>query len=117
VKSRKVVGRLGEDLALQYLERCGYQVMEKNYRKGRGEIDIIAVRQELLIFAEVKTCSYSHRKSVVEDKVSWYQREKIKQTAYRYLDESRWDGAIRFDVLIVYLGEPCSVQHFKGYFD
>ena len=117
MKSRKAVGRLGEDLALQYLEQCGYQLIEKNYRKGRGEIDIIVVRQGLLVFAEVKSCSYSHRKSMVEDKVSWYQQEKIKQTAYRYLDENSWNGGIRFDVLMVYLNEPRTVQHFKGYFD
>lgn len=117
MSTRKDVGRLGEELALQYLERCGYQLIEMNYRKGRGEIDIIAIRDRLLVFAEVKTCSYSHRKSMVEDKVSWYQREKIRQTADRYLSEHNWEGEIRFDVLIVYLGESGSVRHFKGYFD
>ena len=117
MKSRKTVGKIGEALALKYLEQCGYQLIEKNYRKGRGEIDIIAARQGLLVFAEVKTCSYSHRKSIVEDKVSWYQQQKIKQTAHRYLSENYWQGGIRFDVLIVYLNEPESVQHLQGYFD
>jgi putative endonuclease len=116
MSTRKAVGKLGEKLAIQYLERCGYQLIEMNYRKGRGEIDIIAIREGLLVFAEVKTCSYSHRKSMVEDKVSWYQREKIRQTADHYLSEINWKGNIRFDVLIVYLSEPSSVRHFKGYF-
>ena len=116
MRNRKLIGKKGEDLALKYLETCGYQLIEKNYRNGRGEIDIIAIREGMLVFAEVKTCSEYLRKSMVEDKVSWYQRQKIKHTAYRYLSENRWDGAIRFDVLMVYLGGPTEVQHFMGYF-
>ncbi len=107
---------MGEAMALQYLEHQGYQLVERNYRSGRGEIDIIVIKERLLVFAEVKTCSVFHRESMVEDKVTWYQREKIKLTAHRYLSESNWNGGIRFDVLMVYPGEQESIQHFKGYF-
>jgi putative endonuclease len=115
MKSRKEIGNQGEVLAIKYLEQEGYQLIERNFRIGRGEIDVIMVRQELLVFAEVKTCSY-HRRLVVEEKVSWYQRQKIRQTAYRYLNEKHWTGEVRFDVLMVYLGEGITVQHFKGFF-
>ncbi len=114
MKNRKQIGNQGELVAIQYLERSGYQILEKNYRIGRGEIDIIAIREDLLVFAEVKTRSY-HYYSLVEDKVSWYQRQKIKQTASRYLNGKHWMGAVRLDVLLVFLGESGSVQHLKGY--
>lgn len=115
MKSRKRIGKLGEDLALQYLERSGFQLVERNCRIGRGEIDIIAIREGLLVFAEVKTRS-SPRNMMVEDMVGWYQQQKIKQTAYRYLNNKRWEGRIRFDLLMVCLSNFGRIQHYQGYF-
>jgi putative endonuclease len=113
--NRKKLGNQGELLAITYLEQEGYQLIERNYRIGRGEIDIIAIRKDLLVFAEVKTSSHQFRRFMVEDRVSWYQRQKIKETAYRYLDKRAWTGTVRFDVLMVYPGIGV-VQHFKAYF-
>ena len=115
MRNRKELGNQGEMLAITYLEQEGYQLVEKNYRIGRGEIDIIATRNDLLVFAEVKTSSHQFRRFMVEDRVSWYQRQKIKETAYRYLNQRGWIGKVRFDVLMVYPGRGV-VQHFKAYF-
>jgi len=48
-------GRNGEDIASAYLKRRGYNIIGRNLRLGRGELDIIACSQELLLFVEVKT--------------------------------------------------------------
>lgn len=47
--------RLGEEIAAKYLNDKGYKIIEKNFRKGYGEIDIIATFNNILVFVEVKT--------------------------------------------------------------
>jgi putative endonuclease len=54
--SRKSLGRLGEQLAADHFERLGWQIVERNYQTRLGEIDLIAVDGDTLVFAEVKTC-------------------------------------------------------------
>jgi putative endonuclease len=55
VNTNKSVGKYGEDRASEFLERLGYQVIERNWRCNVGEIDIVAHDQDCLVFAEVKT--------------------------------------------------------------
>ncbi len=50
-----VLGRKGEDIAAEYLSENGYEIIEKNYHFGHGEIDIIAKKNRVIVFAEVKT--------------------------------------------------------------
>jgi putative endonuclease len=54
--NRKSLGRLGEQLAAEHFERLGWRIVERNYRTRLGEIDLIAVDGDTLVFAEVKTC-------------------------------------------------------------
>ncbi len=53
--TKKEIGKIGEELAVQYLEKQGYCIEEKNYRTSIGEIDIIASIKNELVFVEVKT--------------------------------------------------------------
>ena len=55
--ARKRVGQIGEDIACQFLERKGFKVLERNYRKPWGEIDIIAEKDGIVRFVEVKAFS------------------------------------------------------------
>ena len=54
---RKEVGRIGEGIATQFLERKGFRVVARNYRKPWGEIDIIAEKGGIVRFVEVKAVS------------------------------------------------------------
>jgi len=102
-------------MAINFLECQGYQLLEKNFRSGRGEIDIIAIKNGLLLFVEVKThTGLSH--GTPEDKVRWYQQRKIVDTAQRYLSNCYWEGQIRFDVIVVYINGSQGIRHFPGYF-
>lgn len=52
------IGRLGEDAAVEFLRKNGYTVIERNFRAGRNEIDIIAVDKSYIVFVEVKARTY-----------------------------------------------------------
>ena len=51
---------IGEDIAVNYLKKKGYKIIERNFRKGYGEIDIIALKKNVLVFVEVKTRTVIH---------------------------------------------------------
>ena len=55
MKIANPTARIGEDLASNFLLKKGYKILERNFRKGYGEIDIIAVYKNILVFVEVKT--------------------------------------------------------------
>jgi putative endonuclease len=95
------VGKLGEDLAANFLEEKGFNIIERNYRFGHGEIDIIAEQAEMLIFIEVKTKKFGD----FGDPINWVSRGKQKQIgriARGYLFEKNiTDRDCRFDVVLV----------------
>jgi putative endonuclease len=95
------VGKLGEDLAANFLEENGFNIIERNYRFGHGEIDIIAEKAEMLIFIEVKTKKFGD----FGDPINWVSRGKQKQIgriARGYLYEKNiTDRDCRFDVVLV----------------
>ena len=93
-------GRLGETRAARYLQRRGYQILARNVRIGRGELDIIARRGELLVFVEVK--AHQSRESALlamhEDKCA-----RLRSAAEAWL--ARYPGArgcqCRFDLIML----------------
>jgi len=95
------VGKLGEDLAANFLEKNDYNILERNYRFGHGELDIIAEKEGMLIFIEVKTKKHGD----FGDPINWIKRGKQKQMgriARGYLYERNiTDRDCRFDVVLV----------------
>lgn len=57
---KQEVGQIGENCAATYLERHGYKVIDRNYRKKYGEIDIVATKRGILHFVEVKSTTEAH---------------------------------------------------------
>ncbi|CAG37536.1 YraN family protein [Desulfotalea psychrophila] len=102
---RKKKGAEGEYLACRFLKKQGYVILQKNYRKKYGEIDIIAQEGGDLVFVEVKTRSNSDWGSPVAAVTKQKQR-KIIRVAQTYLAETElFDEAIRFDVIGIILDE------------
>ena len=95
------VGKIGEDLAAKFLEEKGYNIIERNYRFGHGELDIIAEKNNMLIFIEVKTKKHGD----FGDPINWIKRGKQLQMgriARGYLYERNiTDRDCRFDVVLV----------------
>ncbi len=112
MKDRQTIGKLGENKALEFLERQGFQLVTRNYRHAHGEIDLILTKAELLVFVEVKTRT-SRRFGFPEEHLSRQQMSKIQATAEAFLAAHRWTKNIRFYVMAVVLSPGASVWHFK----
>ena len=82
--NKKDVGILGEKLALNYLKKRGYKIVEKNYRCKAGEIDLVATEKDYLVFIEVrtKTSSYFGRPS---ESITYVKKKKLITLAFTYL--------------------------------
>lgn len=98
---RKYVGNEGEDLIANYLEKQGFTIEERNYRKRGGEIDIIARNKDLIVFVEVKRRIQSYFN--LSEVITVAKQYKIIQTARAYKAEKRLFGdfIFRFDVGLV----------------
>jgi putative endonuclease len=95
----KTSGAWGEDLALRYLLRRGYKLVERNYRKRRGEIDLIVRKEETLVFVEVKLRRSTGFGEPLEA-VTARKQATIRSLAEQYLADNQPDfDTLRFDVV------------------
>ena len=109
-------GKIGEDEAAEYLMAKGYEVIARNYRFKKSEIDIICRYQELLVFVEVKTRS-SNAYGEPEEFVTASQQAAVLRAAENYVIEEDWQGDIRFDIIaILKQGRKEELTHFEDAF-
>jgi len=112
--NKRSVGNMGESAACAVLERAGITVLERNYRRPVGEIDIVAREKKTILFVEVKLRS-SLRYGRPAEAVNRAKQLKIIRTAMCYLAEnSLEDAPVRFDVIEVL---PDSTRHIRAAFD
>ena len=101
---RQKVGTIGESIAEQFLRQKGYKIIEKNYRKKWGEIDINAEKANTVRFVEVKTVSREsravHRPEELVDK---RKLTKVARTAALYMEMKRDGREFQLDVVGVIL--------------
>lgn len=111
--SRKTnIGRMGENLAADFLQKKGFTVVARNYRFGKAEIDLIVERGDWLLFIEVKTRS-STDYGEPEEFVSSLQVNRIFDAAEEYIFKCDWQGNIRFDVVSIKLGKETIIEHLE----
>jgi putative endonuclease len=122
-----VLGRLGEDLAAAHLRELGFTVLARNARSRHGEIDLIACREQVMVFAEVKTRRVTavHRRRSHQEPLAWLrarQRARLRRLATAWLADPAnvrpWARAIRFDAIGVSLdsgtGRLARLDHIEG---
>ena len=97
----RAIGNKGEDAAVKHLKRLGYTIVERNYFARVGEIDIIAQKDEYLVFVEVKMRrSEAYGGGVAA--VDYHKQQKIRKAAALYLQQKEMEVAVRFDVVIIH---------------
>jgi putative endonuclease len=114
--TRKTTGAWGEDLALHYLLRRGYRLVERNYRKRRGEIDLI-VRKKETVFVEVKLRRSTGYGDPLEA-VTARKQATIRSLAAQYLADNHPDvDILRFDVVgILATHTGTRIEHIEDAF-
>ena len=101
MRNNKVLGNYGEKLAVKYLIKNNYKILEQNYTCPLGEIDIIAEENGTIVIVEVKTRT-SNLYSTPAEAVNYYKQHKLQQLALYYLRaKHKFDTPIRFDVIEV----------------
>jgi putative endonuclease len=114
---RRALGEMGERLAVQHLESRGYIVRDRNYRRREGEIDIIAERDGVLSFVEVR-CRRGDRMGTAVESVTPAKQRRMVMLAEAYAQEHEGlPEAMRIDVIAVDLapdGRLLSLQHFEN---
>ncbi|MEW6097452.1 MAG: YraN family protein [bacterium] len=100
-KQRIELGKQGEALALKYLKKHRYKILEQNYKSQFGEIDIIAKNKDVLAFIEVKTRK-STEFGLPQDSVDMRKQRQIAKVALDYLAKMNiQDTDCRFDVVAI----------------
>ena len=86
---KKTAGRRGEDIACKYLRKKGYKILERNYRFGHLETDIICEKDGTVVFAEVKArsgaCPDGERPASA---VNYFKKEHLKECAKAYIENA-----------------------------
>jgi putative endonuclease len=99
-----VAGDRGEEIARRFLKQRGFEIIELKYRFGRGEIDIIARNEGVLVFCEVKT-RYNDAFGEPEYALTLRKQEQIRRVARGYLYEHGiGEQECRFDVIAIQMG-------------
>ncbi len=118
--ARQTLGRRGEDLAAAHLERLGWRIVARNHRTRLGEIDLIAVDDRTLVFAEVKTCRLG--RLTPWDNLHERKRTQVRRLAGLYLHDAKerpFFETLRFDAIGIVLdqrGELVRLDHLHGAF-
>ena len=112
------LGRRGEDAAARFLDRRGYDIVERNWTCAAGEVDIIARDGEALVFVEVKTRSNTE-KGLPSEAVDAGKRRRYERIAALFLvDYDVVDVPVRFDVVSIVVVPPdrAFIRHHIGAF-
>ena len=110
------LGKNGENIAASYLLKNGFTILERNWRSGRDEIDIIATDSDLLVIVEVKTRT-SAWFGEPETAVTVAKQRSLLRAAEAYILEKNYRGETRFDVVgILFDKQQISLNHIKDAF-
>jgi putative endonuclease len=111
------IGVKGEQIASDFLQKKGYIIINRNWRSGKKEIDIIATHKDLLVFFEVKTRS-NFDFGFPEEAVNKRKQQVIKSVARTFVESHPQYTIIRFDIISILLeGEQLKeIVHFEEAF-
>ena len=113
----KELGETGEQMAARYLEEQGCVILERHYRKGHKEVDIIALDHGELAVIEVKTRT-NEDYFAAEQAVDHRKRQNIIRVANNYMRRYHRTEPLRFDIIaIVGSGATAEIRHTKNAFN
>ena len=115
-KHKKKIGALGENMACRFLVKQGFKVLDRNYNKKWGEIDIVAEKDKILRFIEVKTVvSYETDRYRPEENVHYQKLKRLSRVIQTYLLDKKvsYETEWQIDVLAVFLDLETKKAKFR----
>jgi putative endonuclease len=111
------LGRKGEHLAKEHLEKAGYEILDENWTHGKLEVDLIAYKNKVIIFIEVKTRS-SNWFGEPEDFVDARKQKLLVEAAEEYIYLMNHQGEVRFDIISVLFDKQTNytINHIEDAF-
>jgi putative endonuclease len=110
------LGKKGEQLAVDFLIKTGYNIIERNYRFDKAEVDIIARIKDILAIIEVKTRSTADFGNP-QDFVKPKQIQRLVKAVDEYVTVNKLDVEVRFDIVaIVKEGKQFKIEHLENAF-
>lgn len=115
---KQALGKEGERIAERYLRNKGYRLVERNYRCTVGELDLIALDRQVIVFVEVKARTDARFGGPLES-VHWRKQRRMIKAAQFFLSQKRLhQREARFDVIgISFAGGEPVVEHIQNAFD
>ena len=113
----KITGNAGEEKAAQYLENQGYSIIERNFRTKGGEIDIIAVKDEKIVFVEVKSLP-NGTPELLQTELNRRKLQRIVKSSKCFLLKHRQysNSYVRYDVIVIDMPGFPEVYHIENAF-
>lgn len=112
--SRQQFGRWGERVAIRYLRRKGFIILDRNVFTPYGELDVVALDGRELVFIEVKT-RRTENFGLPEDSITRYKMEHLWNALLYHCETLRWKGTFRLDVIsIVHQGTHPRIRHLQN---
>ena len=110
-------GNRGEEKAASYLISKGFSIIERNWRTKGGEIDIIAYKNDILVFVEVKTLP-NGTMDMIQRELNYQKRQRIIKTSKRFLLNHRQysNSYVRYDVIVIDMPGFEEVYHIENAF-
>ena len=113
------VGRLGEKIAAEFLAKKGYRILARNFRTRFGEIDLVAAKDGVLVFVEVKLKIGDNFGPNPEEMIDKKKVQQIEKTAQSFLMENPEDGmryeSLRIDAVCIVLDAGGQVKRISQY--
>ncbi|MBI3577642.1 YraN family protein [Candidatus Gottesmanbacteria bacterium] len=110
---KKRLGKIGEDFACDYLLKHHYRILDRNFQKRYGELDIVALDGGVLVFVEVKT-RIGRKFGLPEESVTPRKLHEVKQTALYYkLLHPELSKDLRIDVIGIELAPDETLKYFN----
>ena len=109
------LGKWGEDLAADYLQRKGYTIIERDWKSGKRDLDIIAQDGNVIVFVEVKT-RRNRLFGEPEESVDYHKLQNLQQAISHYVKFKHIRQEIRFDIISVVgtIGSEPDIQHIQN---
>ena len=123
----RIIGNLGENAAKRFLRKSGYRILERNYTAHGAEIDIIARKDNITAFIEVKTRNIKYlgfKEARPASAVTPEKQRKIIKVANHYIKNHSIDTRLRLDIIEVYTEDDSKgrsrikeIKHIEGAFN